>query len=58
MKCNRCQKELKGNDVVCVVNRNCWCEECFNNYILPDIKMTVHEYFKSMTEDKTYASSN
>ena len=47
LKCARCEKQLEGNDVVHVINRFVWCEECFNYHILPQMTMSVDDYFKS-----------
>lgn len=44
--CTRCEKCLNETDKIYVINRFVWCEECFNNIILPQMCMTVKEYFK------------
>ena len=47
LKCERCEKQLKDDDIVYVIDVRTWCEDCFKSSVLPSMKMYAKDYFNA-----------
>jgi len=49
-KCYRCNRTIQQGNVFCI-NQIVWCEECFNNHVLPEIKIPVEQFKTYMKKE-------
>lgn len=50
VKCYRCNRTIQTGNVFCI-NQITWCEECFNNHVLPEIKIPVEQFKTYMKKE-------
>ena len=56
VKCSRCNATI--SDYIYVVNKYGWCQKCFDEFVMPHIKVPIEEYLYPYSISKEIRDSN